>query len=170
MVNSSRSIKLSHAATWKLTLRPRRSARAHTLIELSMLSILFVIMAILSVDVGYVLMGSEMNDRACRDAARAAAQGDNYATALRLAQTAVIPHKGDGVFVTSPIVDTAQFTYQDYGGDPPPNTSPFVSVTTHANVKVPAPILFLGSGFGTNGSMQFTKTYVFPIVRTQLIL
>ncbi|MBX9573538.1 MAG: hypothetical protein K2X77_31845 [Candidatus Obscuribacterales bacterium] len=148
----------------------RNKERGHTLVELSMLSVLFVIMAVLSLDVGYVLMGSEVNDRACRDAARAAAQGDNYATALRLAQVAVIPHRADGVYVSSPTVDTAQFTYQDFGGDPPPNESPFVSVTTRANVRIPAPIFFLGSGFGQNGTMQFSKTYVFPIVKTQLFL
>lgn len=148
----------------------RNKERGHTLVELSMLSVLFVIMAVLSLDVGYVLMGSEVNDRACRDAARAAAQGDNYDTALRLAQVAVIPHRADGVYVSSPTVDTAQFTYQDFGGDPPPNESPFVSVTTRANVRIPAPIFFLGSGFGQNGTMQFSKTYVFPIVKTQLFL
>lgn len=148
----------------------RKGERGHTLVEMSMLSVLFVVMAILTLDIGYVLMGSEMNDRACRDAARAAAQGDNYATALRLAQVAVLPHRSDGVFVSAPTVDSAQFTYQDFGGDPPPNESPFVSVTTTSNVRIPAPIFFLGSGFGQNGTMQFTKTYVFPIVKTQLFL
>ena len=148
----------------------RKGRRGHTLVELSMLSVLFVVMAILSLDIGYVLMGSEVNDRACRDAARAAAQGDNYATALRLAQVAVIPHRGDGVFVSSPTVESGQFLYQDFGGDPPPNTSPFVSVTTSSNVRIPAPIFFLGSGFGENGTMRFSKTYVFPIVKTQLFL
>jgi hypothetical protein len=135
-----------------------------------MLGVLFVIIALLCMDVGYIIMGSEMNDRACRDAARAAAEADNPLTALKLAQTAVVPHRGDGTYVGIPTVDSSAFTYQDFSGNPPANTSPYVSVTTHCNVHIPAPIFFLGSGFGSSGSMTFTKTYVFPIVKTQLYL
>ncbi|MBX9686735.1 MAG: hypothetical protein K2X27_08535 [Candidatus Obscuribacterales bacterium] len=148
----------------------KRNQKAHTLIELSMLSVIFVVIAVLCLDVGYLIMGSEMNDRACRDAARAAAQADNYATALQLARAALIPHTADGYYLSSPTVNSSAFTYQDFGGDPPPNTSPYVSVTTNCNVRVPAPIFFLGSGFLKNGNMQFSKTYVFPIVKTQLYL
>ncbi len=152
----------------KSRLRSRR--QGHTLIEVSMLSILFVVIGVLCLDVGYLIMGSEMNDRACRDAARAAAEGDNYATALQLAQTAVVAHRGDGYFVSNPTVNTGSFLYQDFGGSPPPNTSPFVSVTTSCNIRMPAPIFFLGASFGGQGDMNFTKTYVFPIVKTQLYL
>ena len=147
----------------------KRSA-GHTLIELSMLGVLFVVLAVLSLDVGYVMMGSQLNDRACRDAARAAAEADNYASSLQMAQAAVIPHRGDGYWVTNPTVNTAQFIYQDYSGDPPPNTSPFVTVTTNCNVRIPAPIFFLGATFGAGGTMSFTKSYTFPIVKTALFL
>lgn len=142
----------------------------HTLIELSMLAVLFVVMSVLSLDVGYVIMGSQLNDRACRDAARAAAEADNYAGALDLAQTAVIAHRGDGYFVSSPTVEASDFVYQDFSGSPPPNTSPYVSVTTSCNIRIPAPIFFLGAEFGSSGTMNFRKTYVFPIVKTQLYL
>lgn len=135
-----------------------------------MLGVLFVVMSVLCLDMGYVIMGSQVNDRACRDAARAAAEADNYATALKLAQAAVAPHKGDGYFVSSPTVDASAFTYEDFGGDPPPNTSPFVSVTTNCDIRIPAPIFFLGANFGATGTMNFSKTYVFPIVKTQLYL
>lgn len=148
----------------------RCSRHGHTLIELSMLSVLFVVMSVLCLDMGYLIMGSQMNDRACRDAARAAADADNYATALQLAQAAVVPHRGDGYFVTNPTVDSSQFLYQDFGGDPPPNTSPFVRVTTNCNIRLPAPIFFLNSSFGSSGAMTFSKTYIFPIVKTQLYL
>lgn len=151
-------------------LRQRKRAGGHTLIELSMLSVLFVIMGVLCLDTGYLIMGAEINDRACRDAARAASEADNYATALQLAQAAVIAHAGDGYYVTSPKVDPVAFTYQDFAGSPPSNTSPYVSVTTNCNIRVPAPILFMGAGFGNSGAMQFSKTYVFPIVKTQLYL
>jgi Flp pilus assembly protein TadG len=145
-------------------------SRGHTLIELSMLSILFVVMGVLCLDVGYLIMGSELNDRACRDAARAAAAADNYTTSLQLARAAVVPHAGDGYFVSAPQVDTTAFTYQDFSGNPPTNISPYVRVTTHCNIRVPAPIFFLGTSFLSSGTMQFTRTYVFPIVKTQLYL
>lgn len=151
-------------------MRQIRPKKAHTLIELSMLAVLFVVMSVLCLDMGYVIMGSQMNDRACRDAARAAADADNYATALQLARAAVVPHRGDGYFVSSPTVDSSQFSYQDFGGSPPPNTSPFVSVTTSCDIRLPAPIFFLGSSFGSSGVMNFRKTYIFPIVKTTLYL
>jgi hypothetical protein len=135
-----------------------------------MLSVLFVVLAILSLDVGYLIMGSELNDVACRDAARAAAEADNYATSLQLAQAAVVSHTADGYFVTQPQVNASLFQYQDFSGSPPANTSPYVSVTTSCNVRVPAPIFFLGSSFMASDTMQFSKTYVFPIVKEQLYL
>ncbi|MBX9720190.1 MAG: hypothetical protein K2X81_02250, partial [Candidatus Obscuribacterales bacterium] len=150
--------------------RLKKRAKGSTLIELSMLSVLFVVIGALAVDVGYIIMGSEQNDRACRDAARAAAQADNYGTALQMAKAAVVAHKADGYYVTSPLVDPSAFTYQDFAGSPPPSTSPFVSVTTTCKVRVPAPIFFLGASFEPSGKMLFTKTYVFPIVKTQLYL
>jgi Flp pilus assembly protein TadG len=135
-----------------------------------MISIFLAIMAMFSADVGIVIFASAVNDRACRDACRAAAQADNYATSLKLAQAAVKAHKGDGYFISQPIVDTSKFVYQDYAGSPPPDTSPFVSVTTNTTVKIPAPVVFVGINYGTNGSMTFSKTYTFPIVKTQLYL
>ena len=72
----------------RLALKNRRP-RAHSLIEVSLLSVLFVVIAILCLDVGYVMMGSQLNDRACRDAARAAAEADNYLGSLQMAQAAV---------------------------------------------------------------------------------
>lgn len=150
--------------------KSRAGASGHSLIELSMLGVLFVVIAVLCLDVGYVMMGSQLNDRACRDAARAAAEADNYGSSLQMAQAAVIPHRGDGYWVTNPTVNTASFVYQDFSGSPPPNTSPFVTVTTNCNVRLPAPIFFLGASFGAGGTMSFTKSYTFPIVKTALFL
>lgn len=135
-----------------------------------MLSVLFVVIGIFCLDIGFVLMASQLNERACRDAARAAAQADNYLSSLQLAQAAVAGHKADGYFVTAPSVDASQFTYQDFGGSAPSNVSPFVSVTTTTTVRIPAPVFFMGASFGKNGTMQFRKTYTFPIVKTQLYL
>lgn len=155
------------AALIKKTL-PRTNG--HSMIELAMLSVLFVVMAVFCLDIGFVIMGSQMNDAACRDAARAAAQGNDYATSLRLAQAALASHRPDGYFVTQPTLDTSGFEYEDFSGSPPPDTSPFVTVTTATNVRIPAPIFFMGASFAPDGTMAFRKTMTFPIVKTTLYL
>jgi Flp pilus assembly protein TadG len=147
-----------------------RPQSGHSLIELGAISMFLSVLVIFSVDIGIMMMASSMNDRACRDAARAAAQADTYANALSLAQTALKSYTADGYFVTQPTISTTNFVYQDYAGSPPSNTSPYVSVTTSVQAKVPAPINFFNAKFGANGSYIFTQTYTFPIVRTTLYL
>lgn len=144
--------------------------RGHNIIELAMLSVLFVVFAIFALDIGFVIMGSQMNDAACRDAARAAAQGNSYANALNLARAALAGHRPDGYFVTQPTLDTGAFQYEDFSGSPPPDTSPYVTVTTSTTVRIPAPVFFIGASFGKDGTMRFSKTYTFPIVKTTLYL
>jgi Flp pilus assembly protein TadG len=148
-----------------------RNRKGTQIIELGCVAIMLVIVTLLGTDVGIMVMGSSTNERACRDAARAAAQGNNYANALQLAQASLRQHRTDGYFLTNPQVDTTNFIYNDFAGNPPPNTSPFVSVTTFMDIRVPAPIMFAGATFNPgNGQMRFTKTYNFPIVKTTLYL
>jgi Flp pilus assembly protein TadG len=148
----------------------QRRKTAHSIIELAMLSVLFAIVAVFTLDIGFVITASQINDEACRDAARAAAQANNYDSAIRLARAALASHKTDGYFVTQPVLDAPSFVYEDYAGDPPENTSPFVTATTSVTVRIPAPVLFIGATFGEGGTMNFQKTYTFPIVKTQLYL
>ncbi len=148
----------------------RRSCRAHNLIELGAIAVLLVVVAVFCADISVLLIGLSLNERACRDAARAAAQGDSYTASLKLAQAAAAAHAGDGYFVTSPTVDVASFIYQDYAGNPPPMGSPYVQVATANIVRVPAPVLFFNVRVGTGGLMTFRTSYVFPIVKTQLYL
>lgn len=148
----------------------QRSPKAHNIIELSAIAILLVVVAVFCANISVLLIGASLNERACRDAARAAAQGDSYTTSLKLAQAAVAAHAADGYFVTTPAVETASFIYQDYSGNPPAKGSPFVKVTTANTVRVPAPSLFFNVQTGTGGTMSFKTSYVFPIVKTQLYL
>lgn len=147
-----------------------RAAEGHVLVELSMITVLLVIVAVLCANVGIMSLASSMNDSACRDAARAAAQASSRTAALNQAQAALKAHKTDGYFVSQPTINTSDFVYEDYSGSPPDNTSPYVQVTTSSTVRVPAPILFFGAQFGKDGTMTFNRTYTFPIVRTQLYL
>ncbi len=147
-----------------------RRTHGHSIIELAMLSVLFSIFAVFALDIGFVLLGSQMNDEACRDAARAAAQGSDYINSIRLARAALASHKPDGYYVTQPTLDAGAFVYEDFTGSPPPDTSPYVKVTTTTSVRIPAPVFFIGASFGKDGTMQFSKSYTFPIVKTTLYL
>ncbi len=143
-----------------------RDKRGGSILELAIIAILLVVISLFCVDILVLIIGSGVNERACRDAARMAAQSTNYAGSLVLAQTAVKAFPGDGYFVTTPAVDTASFVYNDFGGNPPVDTSPYVSVTTTAQVRIPAPVFLWGATYMNNGTMVFTKTYTFPIVTT----
>lgn len=147
-----------------------REVNGHALIELSMIASLLVVLSMLCANVGIVSLASSVNDSACRDAARAAAQASNSGAALKLAQAAIKAHQADGYYITQPTIDTTSFVYQDFAGNPPPNTSPYVEITTNSTVRIPAPIVFYGAKFGQNGTVTFTRTYNFPIVKTQLYL
>ncbi len=161
--------------------RPMRNPRGHNAIELASICIIFVVVTVLCLDVGVMILASGTNERACRDACRAAAQATTSATALQAAQAACAAHAaGSQYFATQPTVDVATFQYQDFAatnGVPPPplpaSTPPTVTVTTRVDVIVPAPIVFMGlvkfGGPGQN-TMTFRKTYVFPIVRAPLFL
>ncbi len=147
-----------------------RQLHGHALIELALIIVLMVVMSMLGANIGIVALATSINDSACRDAARAAAQASNSAVALGLAQAAIRAHGADGYYVTQPTINTGAFVYQDYAGNPPPNTSPYVSVTTSSTVRIPAPIMFWGAKFGSNGTISFSRSYVFPIVKSQLYL
>lgn len=148
-----------------------RSKSGHNTIELACMLVAFAIVTVLSIDVGIICLANSTNDTACRDAARAAAQGSDQTTSMKLAQAAVYAHRTNSPYYGTPNLDTYNFTYNDYGGNPPPNVSPYVSVTTYMKVKVPAPVNFAGAKFyPDDGTTEVRKTYDFPIVKTQLYL
>jgi hypothetical protein len=131
-----------------------------------MIGAVLLVIVMFCLDVCILAIGSGLNERACRDAARMAAQSPNYAGSLVLAQTAVKAYTGDGYFVTTPTVDPTKFVYNDFSGNPPSDTSPYVTVTTSCKVLIPAPIFVYGLNFSNGSTMTFTKTYTFPIVTT----
>lgn len=144
-----------------------RSNRASVLLELSCSCFIMLVFTILSADLGVLIYGAEFNDRACRDAARAAAQGQDAQQSTRLIRAILKAHQGDGNYITAPTLQ--HLVYNDYNGNPPPQTAPFVSVTTSTIAKAPfAPLMFFqGPVFLENGSFKFSQTYTFPIVKTK---
>ena len=134
--------------------------------EVAASSFLVIILAVFTADISLIIFAVSVNDKACRDVVRAAAQQATAAQAMVFAQASVKNHKTDGIFI-SPI-QLSQFIYNDYGGNPPAGACPFVTVTTLVNVTLPAPLYFFGASF-TN-QLQFSQTYTSPIIRTKYIL
>jgi len=144
----------------------QRQQKGTLVIELTACAFLFTFFAILAVHVGVSIFGAFLNDRACRDAARAAAQGKTSAQATALAKAVLVSHKQSNSFLTSPNLQIP-IVYQDYGGSPPNSqTSPYVQVTTTTTSTLPFKSLnFQGLTFTQDQTMTFSQTYTFPIVR-----
>lgn len=141
------------------------------MVEVAASALFVVVLALLGLDLALAVLGASMNDSACRDAARAAAQANDSSKSLQMAQAALKGHKTDGFFVAQPAIGAlaGDFVYQDFGGSPPANVSPYVTVTTACNVRVPAPLFFYGAEFLQNGTLLFRQRYTFPIVKSRLI-
>jgi len=143
-----------------------RSAKGDLFVELSCAAFFLTIFAIVAVHVGLIIFGAFLNDRACRDAARSAAQGSSQTQATSLAQTVLVSHKQTlGNYIASPVL-TTPIVYNDYGGSPPTALSPYVQITTTTAVHLPIPFLnFFSAVFTEDKGLTFTATYTFPIVR-----
>jgi Flp pilus assembly protein TadG len=143
-----------------------RSSQGTISIEVAIVSIFLVIFALIGADAGFSLYGADVNDRACRDAARAAAQTSNLTNAINKVNAILLAHQRACPFITGPVVDNV--VYQDYSATPQPaNSSPFVTVTTHTKINVPfSPLVFQGVSFvSPGGGFTFTQSYTFPILR-----
>jgi len=143
-------------------------SRGTALMEVALSASMLIVLAAVGSDITLVTCGMTLNDSTCRDATRAAAQQSTSAAALSAAQAQLKIHATDGVFVSQPILvstSSPNFVYNDYGGSPPANTSPYVTVTTSVNVKLPAPIVFLGATFSPGGYIQFIRSYTYPIIK-----
>lgn len=145
-------------------------------VELACGSFVLIALTLVAIDVTVMMIGFSLNDRACRDACRSAAQQDTPTKAQNAASASLKQHPGDGYWVTTPLLKTsgADFVYQDFGGDPAAG-NPTVTCTTECTVRFPVPVSFAGNSFGADaqglrGTMVFRKRYTFPIVRFNLVL
>jgi Flp pilus assembly protein TadG len=154
----------------------KRRANGMAAVELACGSLFLLVLTFLAIDVTILMLGYELNDRACRDACRAAAQQSTPTAAQNAATTILKTHKADGNFVSDPtlILGAGNFQYQDFGGNPTAG-NPTVTITTECRVKTPVPLTFVGSVFGQDASgnnvaWTFRKRYTFPIVTFNLVL
>ena len=149
----------------KAKTRKRARSRGSVAVEMACSSVFLVIFAIFGVYLAILVTCAQINDTACRDAARAAAEPQDATQANGAATTILSSFGTNSTFMTPPTLQT--LVYQDFAGSPPADTSPFVSVTTVSDAKLPfAPMQLFG---GQYGSEQFTfrQTYTFPIVNTK---
>ncbi|HEY9682550.1 MAG TPA: hypothetical protein V6C86_13300 [Oculatellaceae cyanobacterium] len=145
-----------------------RSQRGDLVIELGIGAFLFLIFSLTSFDLGLLVFCADLNDRACRDAARAAAQGSDITSATKLAKAALLAHSPAVAYMSPPMIQGA-INYVDFGGHPPNSqTAPYVQVTTSTVSQIPAgPVQFLGARFLPDGKATFVQTYTFPIIKTK---
>jgi Flp pilus assembly protein TadG len=156
---------MGQLAGMKIICRPQRRRSWGTIsLEMAIASIFLVIFGLLGADIGYSLYGADFNDRACRDAARAAAQCNNSNSATNKVNAILQAHQCNGAFISGPVLDN--FVYEDYSVDvQPANSSPFVTVTTHTRINMPFCIGFQGVSYVSKGSgYTFTQSYTFPLL------
>lgn len=144
--------------------RSRRRSGA-ILLELAIGALFLMTLLAMTTDISLMMVAYHVNERTCKEACRAAAQQRTASGALAAAGTAIAITRGDGNFVTDPILKTEKFVYQDYGGDPSAG-EPYVSVTTEVTVNLPIPVFYFGENLSEllKSSWKFQKSYTYPIV------
>ena len=142
--------------------RQARNTKGTGMAEVAVASLILIGMALFALNIGTAMMSYGVNDRACRDAARAAAQGSNSTEANNLASQILKSYSQNGTLLSNPSL--VSVNYQDFGGNPPDGVSPFVTVTTRATARSIAPFSLFGSEI-VRASFPVTKTYTFPIVK-----
>ena len=138
--------------------------------EFAIACILMVLVAALTSDITLLIFANSLNDAACRDAARAAGQNNNAASALAAAKAQLLMHATDGKFISQPGLTSTSapdFIYNDFTGTPPANTSPYVTVTTSVNVRLPFLLDLFGVDFygASKHTVLFRRQYTFPIIK-----
>lgn len=148
--------------------RVQRKATGTGLAEVAIACVILVSMALFAIDIGTAMVLYNYNDRACRDAAREAANGQDTIEALRLANLTLQNWAQDPrkcLIRMNPIVK--EIRYNDFNGNPPDGQSPFVSVTVRTEVRSIAPFRLAGvQVIRDNFTVQ--KTYTFPIVKMKV--
>ncbi|MBA3993687.1 MAG: hypothetical protein C0469_09185 [Cyanobacteria bacterium DS2.3.42] len=152
-----------------------RDENGSSFIEVGIASVAMAVIVFVGID-GYVWMQAFMlNDMACRDACRAAAQATSptstaaaYKTAAQNAATRELQlHSVSRPYIGNPTFVPGGFVWQDYGASnggplPPIPQTPFVRVQSRMNVNLPMPI-FMGQSMGS-GALVFQRSYSMPIV------
>ncbi len=139
-----------------------RNSKGTGLAEVAIASLILIGMALFSLNIGTAMISYGVNDRACRDAARAAAQGGSLTESQNLASQILRSYAQNGNLLRTPALIGVK--YNDFSGNPPEGVSPFVTVTTRMDARSIAPFSLFGAEV-VKASFPVTKTYTFPIVK-----
>lgn len=126
-----------------------------------------LVLTLIAIDVTILLLGYDFNERACRDACKAASQQTSADAAQAAAVATLKTHKADGNYVTDPIllIGAGQFKYQ---GLTSTSENPSVTVTTECKVRTPVPLTIVSSLLSKDAKKDeawtFRKRYTLPIV------
>jgi hypothetical protein len=151
---------------------PNRTQRASAIVDLVLCFILLVPLALMAVNIGFMAVGTFINDSACREAARVASMQSSITNAYAAASTAVKTFSGSGP-IGNPRVTSLSFNYNidDLKKLPIDITSlsatnidkaPYVKVSTSLTATTPAPFLLNGNSLATQ--IKLKSTYTFPIL------
>lgn len=157
--------------------KQNRNPQGSSFIEVGIASVAMAVIVFLAIDAYIWMQAFMLNDIACRDACRAAAQASSPTSTVAAYKAAAInaatrelqlhsvtpprPYIGNPTFVAG------GFLWQDYGASnggtmPAPPQTPYVRVQSSMNVNLPVPI-FMGNTM-SGGSLVFQRSYSMPIV------
>ncbi len=134
-----------------------------SMIELCAGLIILVPIILGLVDLAFLIAAMQVNDAACRDAARAAAAGPPTEAFQRASGVAQATNRTQG-YIKGPTVTQSDVTTNPASiADPGPFGGPYqgtVRVKTHVQLTMPVPIPFIPQ---TTQPMEFVAQQEFPI-------
>ncbi len=155
--------------------RQNRDERGSSFIEVGIASVAMGVIVFLAMDAYVWMQAFMLNDLACRDACRAAAQAqgntNTVASYKTAAQNAAIReltlHSVARPYIGNPTFVTGGFVWQDYGASnggamPGVPQTPYVRVQSSMNVNLPVPVLMPGTMVAK--PLVFQRSYSMPIV------
>ena len=142
------------------------------MLELAAMGFIIPGIALMCLNIGILVFAAWMNDAACRDATRAAAQQSNPENAKAAAILAAKQFGADTNIIGHPVVllGADEFKYQTFAdpeGKPDSARGPRVTVSTALNSKLPCPIIFNGIGF--TDVIVFKQAYTYPILNPDYV-
>ena len=160
-------ISIIYSTALRRRMAVRRKPTGFGLVEATTSAIFIVVAVIVSLDCWFMIMAARINDTACRDAARAAAQaGDSQADATNAASAAAAAYSqmGSAFMVAPPTISIVAYnnttqSQMTAGGAVSPPLSVIVQST--CTVKTLIPVSFFSD---SANSVTFTDQKTYPII------
>ena len=147
--------------------RTQRNQRGGALLELASIAWILPVAAMLVLNATLVGFAAWVNDSACRDVARAAAQQPDADKAKKAAERALRTFATQSTYALSPalLTKSPNFKYEtfpDENGKAQLEKGPYVKVTTCMEVRLCVPVLFANDGLKQH--LVFNQSYTYPLL------